>query len=99
MQLKNLYVKRNDKWEANAGALSGHVTFENEHGDIKLNLSAASAERIVALCAEGMLEESRTIAERMTVNILDGVAVMQLIAPAGAGGSGNGESRSPAIDG
>jgi hypothetical protein len=73
MKFKQMYLNVNERWQPQPGSISGSITFEGDNGDIKINVSQAAGERILALVAEGMIEETRKLATAMQSEIMSSV--------------------------
>jgi len=64
MQLKQLAIRRKDAWEDKTRPLVGSVWFEGPTGEeVKINLDEATSARVVELCAEGIVNASRAVAD------------------------------------
>ena len=72
MELESLYIEK-EKYGANAGRFMGTVKFANDAGKIELHITSDQANKIIALCAEGMIAAAVETAKMITANILDQV--------------------------
>jgi hypothetical protein len=71
MFLKQLTIRRKDKWEDAARPLVGSVWFEGPTGEeIKINLTEEAATQITFLCANGIVEASREISKLLVEDML-----------------------------
>ena len=64
----------------NEGKYTGEVRFKGVYGAVEIVLSPSISEKILALCAEGLMQNTRELAETLTANIL--VSQTTLPAPA-----------------
>jgi hypothetical protein len=63
MHLKELVLRRKESWEDKARPLVGYLRVESNDGnEVKINVGEAAAQKIVALCADGIIEASREVA-------------------------------------
>jgi len=63
MFLKQLAIRRKDTWEDKSRPLVGTVWFENTEGaEVKINIDEATSAKIVALCAEGIVNAGKELA-------------------------------------
>ena len=71
MILKSLHIERRASYEPDAGQLHGEIKYENHNGKISIMIDAETSQRILSLCAEGMVRESKRIANELTAAILE----------------------------
>jgi hypothetical protein len=70
VHLRELVIRRKDAWEDKTRPLVGFVRMEdNANNEIKINLSEAAANRIVAICADGIVEVSQEVAAMLTNDV------------------------------
>jgi hypothetical protein len=69
MRLKNLYIRRNASYEANPNALSGTVEFESPLGEVKIAIDEETANKIISLCAEGIVKATQAVSNLMLEDI------------------------------
>ena len=70
MQLESLYMSR-QRYGDNEGKLTGEITFSNPQGKIQIVLGAAICQRVLALCAEGLVETAKDVAQNLTRAVLE----------------------------
>lgn len=76
MRLKSLNISRGYSGDR---PLCGSVEFSGKGGEIKINVDEAASQKIVELCADGIIEASRQVAENMTAEILTGATTAKRI--------------------
>lgn len=87
--VKTIYLNR-EEWGPQKGHLTGTVTFAFDGGSkVEIAVDGAVANRIVALCAEALVERSRAVAGMMVADLIDSLPAL----PAGPEGRlpGSGE--------
>lgn len=71
-----LYLNRQG-WGPNKGHLAGTVTFAFDGGSkVEIVVDGAIANRIVALCAEALVERSRAVASLMVADLIDSLPAL-----------------------
>jgi hypothetical protein len=74
--LRELVIRRKDAWEDKARPLVGYIRIENNAGnEIKLNLSEDAANRIVEMCADGIVEASKEVAQMLRQDVANYTAL------------------------
>ena len=76
LSLTSVYLSRNN-YGVNKGSLEGNLTVSGVSGDIKLKMSEEQCQRIVELCAEQLVENTKAIAESMTSEIMTSVPALE----------------------
>jgi hypothetical protein len=69
MQLESVNISR-QCWGPNEGKMLGDITFKNPDGKIQLMLDDIACNKILALCAEGLVNSAQAIAKNMTASII-----------------------------
>ena len=75
-------LKRLSLYEQGYGddrCLSGKMEIHGVHGDVSLNLDEAHCNRVLALVADMMVEETQRIARELTVECIEHAAAPELI--------------------
>ena len=75
MMLDTLYLSR-DTFGQNKGRLTGRVKFTNGAGEIQLNLAPDTAEKILAIVADALVDAARETAQAMTAQIINATAAL-----------------------
>lgn len=66
MFLKQLAVRRKESWEDKNRPLVGSVWFEGPAGEeVKINLDEGTSAKIVELCAEGIVNAGKEVANTL----------------------------------
>jgi hypothetical protein len=68
MLVKSIFLSRQE-WRENR--LSGTVTFSGDFGEVKLNVSDEAAEKILALCAEGLVQAAQQTSKLMLSDVIN----------------------------
>jgi hypothetical protein len=72
MRLKQLAIRRKEAYEDKNRPLTGTVLFEGADGaEIKINVSESTSNRIVELCAEGVVDAATELSQLMVRDVLD----------------------------
>lgn len=69
MELESLNITR-VAWGDNAGKLDGNIMFKNPKGKVQIILSDSAAQRILEICAEGLVETAKIVANELTAEII-----------------------------
>jgi len=70
MFVSKIAIRRKDSWEDKARPLVGSVWFENQEGtEVKINVDEATSARIVELCAEGILNAGKDVANALIADM------------------------------
>lgn len=77
MLLRKLDVER-QMWGNNKGQLEGKITFDSEHGEVSVRLNNEQMNRILSICADALIEESRHVASAMVAPLIEAKAGKQL---------------------
>lgn len=77
MKLAELTITRG--WRSK-DPLSGTIKFKGDAGDVTLNLDEEFSQKVVALFADQMITEAKTLADNLTASIIEGTPAT-LIAP------------------
>jgi hypothetical protein len=67
--LKMLLLTRSD-WGNDKGLLTGKVTFDGGFGEVSLKLDAEVSGKILALCAEGVIQAAKHTSQLMISEVL-----------------------------
>ncbi len=70
MEFQQLTIERQAKYMPNEGLLVGKVRFKDARGEVTLILLEPLAKQILDLCAVGVVEASRAIAEDICAEVL-----------------------------
>lgn len=71
MILKSLNIHRRNSWDEKCNSpLVGEIEFKSDDGKITLNLTEEAAKKILDIVAEGMVQASQQIAQRLTAQII-----------------------------
>jgi len=68
----NLYM---ETYGPDKGKLSGSIEFVNQHGEMKVRINNAQAEKIVAVLAENLVQTAQETATLMTAQVLQQAAL------------------------
>ncbi len=74
MQLESLTIRRRANYESNAGTFEGKVKFTQNGGEVQINLDEGFATKILALCAEGIVETTKKLATELTAHVVIGTS-------------------------
>ena len=74
MQLEKLFIRRSE-WGKDKGQLSGKVEFTGPYGEVALPLDEETSRQIISVCANAIVRASQDVAEKMTADVLDGLAL------------------------
>jgi len=69
MQLERLSMQRKC-YGPNEGKLEGTISFKNPDGEIQIMLDDNSCHKILALCAEGLVNSAQQVAQNLTTAII-----------------------------
>lgn len=72
MILEKLYMAR-QSYGPNIGKLEGELEFSNPKGKIQLILNDETCNKILGLCAEGMVQSAQQVAKELTAAIISSV--------------------------
>lgn len=61
MKLRALFLSF-DQYGANAGRYTGTAEFMSNSGKVEINLNSALSEKILSLCAEGIVDSAKELA-------------------------------------
>ena len=73
MQFERLHVNKDYR-----GGLSGSIEFSNDLGKIALTLPDELAQKLLAICAETLVDISKQAAEEMSVKVIEAVTPLAL---------------------
>lgn len=72
--IKSIYLAM-ETYGADKGKLSGSIEFLNQHGEMKVRINNAQAEKIVAILAENLVATAQETAQLMTAQVLQQAAI------------------------
>jgi hypothetical protein len=78
VKLKSIHIW--DSMGAPDGGLKGTCKIQGISGDVEVRLGAEACDRIITLMAEGMVEETKRIAEELTVECIEHCGAHHLLA-------------------
>jgi hypothetical protein len=73
MQLKSLFIRRPESWEAKAQRYTGEICFDSPKGEIKLAIDEATATEILRLCARGVVSAAQETSNLILIDLLESV--------------------------
>lgn len=80
--IKSIYLSM-ETYGVDKGKLSGSIEFINAHGEMKVRINNAQAEKIVAILADNLVQTAQETAQLMTAQVLqqaaDGATTVELI--------------------
>lgn len=71
--IKSIYLNM-ETYGADKGKLSGSIEFVNQHGEMKVRINNAQAEKIVAVLADNLVQTAQETASLMTAQVLQQAA-------------------------
>jgi hypothetical protein len=75
MKLKRLEITR-DYWLDEDSPLKGSIEFMDNKGEIKLLLDEEQCHRMLAIAADALVAQSKTIASDLTANVINARALL-----------------------
>ena len=76
MQLERLDISRKD-YGPNKGLMEGEITFKNPAGRIQLILNDDTCKKILELCAEGLVDSAKEVANHLTAEIITSMPLLE----------------------
>lgn len=73
MKLLSLQISVHPSWHSNAGEYYGEIRFENQSGEIRININEEYSRKILEVTAEQIVETSRRVAQELTTSCIDSV--------------------------
>ena len=70
MQLNTLRIERKE-FGKDAGKFAGYIKFNNELGEVRLNLSPEQCDKLFAVVAEGIIDTAKEAANELTVSVIE----------------------------
>ena len=70
MKLNTLKIER-ERWGKNEGKFTGSIKFDNELGEISVNLSPEQCDKLFAVIAEGIIDTAKEAANELTVSVIE----------------------------
>ena len=76
MNLRELRIQRMTYGEY-TGELKGYIRFDNEIGQVSLNLTPEHCDELFRICADGILATAKSAADEMTCSVLEHQAKLE----------------------
>jgi hypothetical protein len=70
MKLKSIHIY-DQSYGSKEDGLKGKVTITGENGEIELKIGYEACQRVLAVIAEGMVEETKRVADLMSAEIIE----------------------------
>ncbi len=78
MKLKELKIHR-PAWGEHSGKIVGEVKFENDHGNITLQLTEDHCQEILQVCAVALVDSAKQSATQLASAIIDAAAPIVML--------------------